>query len=225
MRLYYLTAEQWAAKIIKERRVKLSLFDELNDPFELLAYVLPTKDHRRVAALLQRHFTSTKGVICFSRNWENPVMWAHYGHKHYGMCLGFDVPDELVEQVSYEPDRLDLHIDLSKPSAGLDQNKVRRMLLTKFEAWRYENEYRVMADLNDRDADGHYYADFGNALMLREVIIGVRCHTLQEEIATWIGDIGHDVEIRKARLAFKKFKVVEQRMLPAILAGRAKSAL
>jgi hypothetical protein len=51
----------------------------------------------------------------------------------------------------------------------------------------------------------------------------VRCLTLPEEVASWIGDIGHDVEIRKARLSFKKFQVVEQRMLPMILAGGAKS--
>jgi hypothetical protein len=38
MRLYYLTAEGWARKVLEERRVKISLFGELNDPFELLPH-------------------------------------------------------------------------------------------------------------------------------------------------------------------------------------------
>lgn len=219
MRLYYLTAEQWAKKVIHERRVKISLFDELNDPFELLPHHLPTRDHRKVAKILREHLARQRGVICFSTNWESPVMWAHYGHKHYGMCLGFDVPDELAMQINYEPDRLNFDIDLSKYNAGLNADTVKSMLLTKFEAWRYESEYRVMAELKDQDADGHYYADFGETLTLREVVIGVRCETPQLEVASWIGEIGHDVEIRKARLAFKRFKVVEQRMQPAIVAG------
>jgi len=219
MRLYYLTAEQWAKKVIQERRVKISLFDELNDPFELLSHHLPTRDHRRVAKILREHLARQRGVICFSTNWANPVMWSHYGHKHYGMCLGFDVPDELAMQINYEPERLSFDIDLSESNGGLSADTVKNMLLTKFEAWRYESEYRVMAELKEQDADGHYYVDFSETLTLREIIIGVRCETPQQEIASWIGEIGHDVEIRKARLAFKQFKVVEQRMQPTILAG------
>ncbi len=91
-------------------------------------------------------------------------MWAHYGDKHNGVCLGFDVPDELVMQVSYEPSRLKFDIDPSKHNAGVTPEMVKSILLTKFEAWRYENEYRVMSDLKTKDEDGRYYADFGPTL-------------------------------------------------------------
>lgn len=196
------------------------MFGELNDPFELLPHVLPTKNHRKVAEILRDHLARQRGVICFSTNWQSPVMWAHYGHKHYGMCLGFDVPDELAMQISYEPKRLKFDLDTSKFNAGITPEIVKAMLLTKFEAWRYEGEFRVMADLKDQEKDGHYYADFGETLLLREVIIGVRCETSQQEVASWIGAIGHAIEIRKARLAFNDFKVVEQKMQPVILAGK-----
>ncbi|WP_158939779.1 DUF2971 domain-containing protein [Burkholderia sp. S171] len=201
--------------------MKISLFGELNDPFELLPHVLPTKNHRRVANILRDHLAGQRGVICFSTNWENPVMWAHYGHKHYGMCLGFDIPNELAMQISYEPKRLTFDVDLSKFNAGLTPEIVKAMLLTKFEAWRYEGEYRVMADLKDKETDGHYYASFGKTLMLREVIIGVRCETSQQEVVSWIGKIGHDIQIRKARLAFNDFKVITQKMQPVVLTGKS----
>ncbi|MEX3858214.1 DUF2971 domain-containing protein [Paraburkholderia sp. BR10923] len=119
MRLYYLTAEKRAKKSIAERRLKISLFEELKDPFELLPHVLPSRAHRRVAEVLRDHLLKQRGVICFSTDWQNPVIWAHYGAKHYGVCLGFDVPDSLAMRVSYEPNRLDFDIDLSAPNAGV----------------------------------------------------------------------------------------------------------
>jgi len=219
MRLYYLTAQKWARKVIEERRVKISLFDDLNDPFELLPHVLPSAKHRAVADILRQHLSRQRGVICFSTDWNSPVMWAHYGDKHYGLCLGFDVPDELVMQVSYEPGRLKFDMDPSKYNAGVTPEMVRSMLLTKFEAWRYENEHRVMSDLETKDEDGRYYADFGPTLRLREVVIGVRCKTTQQEVASWVGAMKHGVQIRKARLAFNEFKIVEQKRKRVVTAG------
>lgn len=219
MRLYYLTAKKWAKKIIEERRLKISLFDDLNDPFELLPHVLPSRKHRIVADVLREHLSKQRGVICFSTDWSSPVMWAHYAEKHYGLCLGFDVPDDLVMRVSYEPTRLKFDIDTSKHNAGVTPEMIKAMLLTKFEAWRYENEHRVMSDLTDKDKDGRYYSDFGPSLMLREVIIGVRCTATQQEVATWVGAMGHGVEIRKGRLAFNDFRIVEQKRKRVVIAG------
>lgn len=223
MRLYYLTAEKWAKKIIVERRLKISLFEELNDPFELLPHILPSREHRKVVETLRKHLSGQRGVICFSTDWENPVMWAHYGAKHYGLCLGFEIPDEFAMRVSYEPSRLDFDVDLSAFNAGISPEMVKAMLLTKFEAWRYENEYRVISELREKDTDGHYYADFGESLVLREVIIGVRCETSRREVARWIGTLGHDVEIRKARLAFKEFKITEDLRRAGFVAGHGKT--
>jgi hypothetical protein len=64
MRLNYLTAQKWAKKVIEERRIKVSLFDDLNDPFELLPHILPSAKHRIVANNLRQHLSSQRGVIC-----------------------------------------------------------------------------------------------------------------------------------------------------------------
>jgi hypothetical protein len=47
-------------------------------------------------------------MLCFSRDWHNPVQWSHYADKHRGICLGFDVPDSLLVPVQYtkEPPKL-----------------------------------------------------------------------------------------------------------------------
>jgi hypothetical protein len=40
MRLYYMTSADIGLIILRERRMKLSLYNELNDPFELLSHAL-----------------------------------------------------------------------------------------------------------------------------------------------------------------------------------------
>lgn len=43
--------------------------------------------------LITDHFHKTIGVIGFGACWPSPVMRVHYGDKHFGVALGFDVPD------------------------------------------------------------------------------------------------------------------------------------
>ncbi len=72
MRLYYLTSHEVATTyVLPERRMKLSLFHELNDPFELYPYSLSDRASRRISRVLQRHFNTSKGLICFSDNWRS----------------------------------------------------------------------------------------------------------------------------------------------------------
>lgn len=69
MRLYHLTSDDIAIHhILPARRLKLSQFDELNDPFELEAFALGDKKLRRIARLLQRAYFGKKGIICFTDN-------------------------------------------------------------------------------------------------------------------------------------------------------------
>lgn len=61
MRLYYMTGRRIAVEhILPERRLELSLYSELNDPFELLPCSLTQGDLRRVINVLRSHFTNTK---------------------------------------------------------------------------------------------------------------------------------------------------------------------
>src|SRR5428012_15945 len=47
MRLYYLTGQTWAEKILREQRFNLSTIEELNDPFFLLMVRLPPRYTQR----------------------------------------------------------------------------------------------------------------------------------------------------------------------------------
>lgn len=222
MRLYYMTSHKVAVEhVLPERRMKLSLFQDLNDPFELKPYVLADKQLRRVNLALERQYFGKKGILCFSDNWRSPVMWAHYADKHKGVCLGFDVGEingePLAHPVSYFPERLQFQLDQDKDLLGIDERYVLALLYTKAHEWSYEREYRVVGNLEVRDEKtGHYYVDFGEKLQLREVILGARNEMAVGQMARLVRKNGAPVQVLKARPGFHHFEMVRNRGVKAI---------
>jgi hypothetical protein len=220
MRLYYFTAADIALKhILPERRMKLSRFGELNDPFELFAYAVGEQNMRRAVRAMQAHFDSKYGLLCMSNSWRSPVMWAHYAAKHHGICLGFDVAEATGDwrRVEYNPSRLQFVLDHTKRLGGFDTEFVYAMCFTKAAEWAYEHEYRALAKLEDKDPQtGHYYVEFGDGLRLREVILGHRNTLPVGQVAKLVGRHPHTVTVFKARAAFDKFAMVRNQAVKAI---------
>ena len=104
-RLYKFTKAEFALSALRSRRLKISTLDDLNDPFD--QYSVDTTD-QGVAAFLEQyllHFRAKNGLLCFSRNWDNLLLWSHYANSHAGICLGFDIPDDSAHEleVHYQP--------------------------------------------------------------------------------------------------------------------------
>src|SRR5262245_59683864 len=111
MRAYYFTSTQYGIENLRKRRIKISRLQELNDPFELLSTELSTEILRIAFSESMRQWSEMFGVICFSQSSANPLLWSHYGDRHRGMCLGFDLADQYVMPITYSPDRLKLDIE------------------------------------------------------------------------------------------------------------------
>lgn len=223
MRVYYLTSHRVATEhVLVEKRLKLSTFDQLNDPFELQPHSLAEKQLRRINLALRKDYFGKRGVLCFTASWQSPVMWAHYAEKHSGICLGFDVPEfrgseRLLSPVIYAPERLAFFLDAEKDLYGIDREFVLAMLLTKSREWAYEQEYRTVADLKIKDPlTGHHYVDFGPELKLREVIVGARNQTPVGQIAKLIGRSENPVIVFKVRAAFQEFAMVRNKNISPI---------
>jgi hypothetical protein len=220
VRLYYMTAKQWAPVILREKRLKISTIPELNDPFELLGASIGEDGMRRALDVLQSHWARNLGLICLTDNWHSPVMWAHYADKHYGICFGFDVSDrpDLISKVDYVPDRLRERLTLDRSRWDKDQELLVQILRTKYSDWSYESEYRVFVELKDKEANGLYYLDFGPEFILREVILGARCPLQPRDLAKEIKNPPESVEVFKARPAFDSFQIVrEEKVEPTIV--------
>jgi len=106
MRVYKFLTSEFAMNDIRERRIKISEISDLNDPFELIPCDLSDPKHLYAVLAMRDEMTRNRGLLCFSRSWTNPLLWAHYSDKHRGMCLGLDVPDDVAGVVNYVEERL-----------------------------------------------------------------------------------------------------------------------
>jgi hypothetical protein len=214
MRVYHFIGRKYGLDDLQKRRIKIATINDLNDPFELLGPASSDKNIRRRFQLLKEQLARNRGMLCFSRNWRNPVQWSHYADKHFGLCLGFEIPKKYLTLVRYrdkrlEPDVATIERGERDPAANREMLKV---LTTKYSHWRYENELRLFVALNDKDTEtGFFFCDFSDSLSLREVIVGAFSTISRNELANVLGDIAPKIAVCKARLSFRSFAVVRQR--------------
>jgi len=184
-RVYKFTCAQYGMSNLEQRRLKLSMIGSLNDPFDDFA-AIDTTDPQIAHAVMMAgaQLKREMGLLCLSRNWDNLLLWSHYGASHTGICLGFDIADgdpgaNYDTDVLYQPNLLqirrpeDVNLDLAN-----------RLLRTKHESWSYEQEVRMFVQLNDPpDAKDLNWIEFGPELVLKEVIIGAQCHPIMSKKA------------------------------------------
>ena len=176
-RLFHLTTAEFGISDIALGRLKVARFSDLNDPFELMALKF-IKRYEGIISEFKEAYDRQAGLLCFSADWANPVLWSHYGDKHRGMCLGFDIPETLAEKVDYEDKRIIEQLEQLRQGHDLlrDENLKNRLRRTKYKDWDYEEEYRVFVPLEEKLKEGTlYFYPFGDNLRLIEVILGPRC--------------------------------------------------
>ncbi|MGO4524768.1 DUF2971 domain-containing protein [Microvirga sp. 2MCAF35] len=211
MRVYHFIDQKWGLDDIRKRHLKVSRVHDLNDPFE---FEIATADRevRRAFRAVKDWLHESIGILCFSRDWKNPVQWAHYADRHRGLCLGFDIPDERLDSVRYSA-MLTEPSDALLRKAGDDRwEHFKQIISTKYIHWQYENEVRVYVDLRGEkpDEEDRHFTDFSDEIALREVIVGHRSTLARDELKDALGDQATSVSLCKARLAFKSYSVVPQ---------------
>jgi hypothetical protein len=206
MRLYHFLPAVHGLDDLRRARLKLGEIDELNDPFELWCSAQNDREIRRSFREWKKEMAKRYAMLCFSKNWRNPLLWSHYADRHRGICLGLDVNDGYVEPVQYVETRVPLRLPLTEET-------MKPLLYTKFAGWRYEEEWRAWLRLEERDpsSGNHCFRDFDENIRLREVIVGSLYGGSKDTIERVLQHCAHQIRIVKARLAFKSFEVVEDR--------------
>jgi hypothetical protein len=85
MRVYKFLDLVFGLKALREKRLKISTVEDLNDPFELLPYEMTNRSQRSAFRKTRKELDSRRGMLCFSAEWKEPVIWAHYSDKHRGI--------------------------------------------------------------------------------------------------------------------------------------------
>lgn len=208
MRVYHYLEARWALDNIRRRRLKLSKIDDMNDPYE---WKCVHSDHRTSQKALdktERYAVENHAALCFSRSWNNILMWSHYGERHKGICLGFDVPDENAQEVKYVQDVLVVG-NLDDVSVEERRKILHRLYWTKYGGWSYEEEVRLNATRDEMDEEtGKYFVSFSEQLKLKEVIAGVRFPFSRGPIEDAIKGYSEHVKIIKAGQGVERFEII-----------------
>ncbi|MBC6536195.1 DUF2971 domain-containing protein [Citrobacter amalonaticus] len=122
---------------------------------------------------------------------DSNLMWSHYGASHRGFCIEYKTEHVKARRVSYVDDipslkLLDLYKAFYNPSMDNDVgNRILDALHCKLDEWKYESEYRFMANNNlatvkrgEKFKKVYYDAGFVNS-----IIFGYR---MEEEVKSLI---------------------------------------
>jgi hypothetical protein len=139
------------------------------------------------------------GILSLSAKRDNILMWSHYSNSHQGFCLEFDIskaPFVNAHHVTYQRDRCRYDI-----SAVHSETNVRNLLLTKYEDWRYEEEWRIIAPKG-----GATYEFPPEALT--GVIFGCRMSDGDKaKVRNWIRQSASQPQLYQAGLSSRQFGI------------------
>jgi len=152
MLLYHYLNEQYGIEALQNSCLKIGRLNNLNDPFEYYHIDINNTSMRDIIRYRRKRANRNYGLICFSKNFSNPVQWAHYADSHKGLCLGFEIPEDLVVKIDYIQERTSAS-EFSKSLDLKEESYLEYMLSRKYNHWSYEQEYRIIIKLSEKKND------------------------------------------------------------------------
>jgi hypothetical protein len=215
---YHFLSEKYALGVIENQCLKLSLIDDLNDPFELFAADLPDIETREEALKFKKHMAKRNGILCFSRNWKNPLLWSHYADRHKGVALEFQIKDDIALPVKYRQNRFPINLKEIKYGKHVTRTETEGLWLTKFSSWEYEEEIRIICTKDECIKKGDFYFKSldDDEISLQGIVLGPLSKLSLNAIRDKLPQ-GKELNIIKSRLAFRSFNIVAQRDIKKVL--------
>ena len=209
MRLYHFVSPEHGLDDLKKKRVKISLINKLNDPFELQAgFTKPNEEIRNDFSKFKSKVSKDVGIFCCSKRWHNPLLWSHYAARHTGIALGLEMPDKKAIEVKYSKDR-PLYTSESLSRQSGNTNYLKKLSRTKFKSWKYEEEVRFVYQLDSLIFEsGNYFNYFDDEMILKEVIIGCQA-TINESHILKVLNGFENITLLWSRMAYKNFRIVK----------------
>lgn len=125
------------------------------------------------------------GIACFTRDWNNELLWSHYARSHTGFCIGYSEAvirgwSEVVEShdVAYLEESPVFRFFEDSPGEF-----ARKVVFSKSKRWEYESEVRLQ------------FSDSGLKILpsgtILEVTLGCRAsNELRKEASRRLGSTG-----------------------------------
>ena len=188
--------------IINNKRIYMPSFDELNDPFEsyLVNFNLSYAGSSIIDATGGRPSTINEtfkqyGILSLTDNCKNPAMWASYSNMYKGICLGFEnLPN--VKPIKYIKQSGDIP-ELDLEDLNIKEKDIEKILMSKYENWKYEQEYRLLSKDKFYNIDNH----------LKLIIIG---HRIDNNIKNMLYHecIKNNIEVYTTYIDYRKNRII-----------------
>ncbi|NTW88043.1 MAG: DUF2971 domain-containing protein [Desulfobulbaceae bacterium] len=161
-----------------------------------------------------KEFSKHIGLMCFSSNNSNILMWSHYANNHTGVIIGIEsmLFSKHWIKVDYKRKRFEIPFGIAER-----QKNPLDVLGRKSLDWRYEEEYRTFAILKDcnytldssKKSGKIYLYPFDNAA-IKEVVFGINTPDgAQQILKNELKDkYGSSVVIKKAVLHKTEYKLI-----------------
>lgn len=102
---------------------------------------------------LHDKYQSTVYAACFSETNDNILMWSHYAQFHAGICIEYDFSNInytsrlllTLSPVKYSNELF----DMNRYSKRKPIDKIQLATLSKYDCWKYENEWRLISILKE----------------------------------------------------------------------------
>jgi len=153
------------------------------------------------------------GVCALSESVDDPLLWAHYSGGHQGYCVELALSGHALERdnshllphrVQYSDRRLEARtsewLRLMSGRAGV--GSVLEMLAHKDQRWKYEREWRLIAQPSAQSRSIPPAA-------MTAVILGDRCSESDERtLRAWADKRPRPLEFRRARASPSDYKLI-----------------
>jgi len=165
------------------------------------------------------------GVSCFSKNWDNFLLWSHYADSHSGLCVGFktkyysksycietdNFPSLVKSELEYDGMMPLVHIQYTDkiPKAfnpyTENQYDLEQFLISKGTHWSYEGEMRAILP----DPEKHSRKIELSNTAIDEIVLGANISIEnQNKVLEVVDYLDLDISIFKASLDSQTYSII-----------------
>ncbi len=187
--------------------------------------------------LIKKTMVNKFGIFSLSKKKHSRAMWSYYSNDHSGFMITFKTNDEFVPpfiqgddnygsgEIIYSnsrPENLASLIKKTEKITSKDEKEkiLIKYFLTKDDHWQHEDEYRVIASLNDIASSSLDNRGFQIHKCLipthhiESITLGVRADDiLKRKALSWISNHKHKVKLYRAKPCNLTYDFIDEEIL------------
>jgi hypothetical protein len=172
---------------------------------------------KKLSAQGMENEIKNRGVTCFSKNFNNILMWSHYAASHTGVCIGFNLEKLYLYISEVSSEKMMVQVTYADTFTPIDyytrkREAIVQWLKTKAKIWAYEEEIRIIMNHLDFKGDNKYIQSIDKGCF-HEVYLGNRIPKENEAaIIQLCNEAFPDMPVYKIIPEERDFKLIGQRI-------------